>query len=349
MKESKTMREASNVTIKDIAKKLGVSFSTVAKALNNDPVVAEKTRIRVREKANEMGYFPNLMAIGLRSKSTRSIGMILNDLENPTRSYILKKISMDMVGQGFTPFIFDSAYDQEIERQNIYNLLSRMPDGILISPVSSQFTNIDLLEKVYDRTIILSIENKKMPSNYVHMDHIKGGNIAASAMLSMGHIQNLIIMEPQDYPSAVQFRTGVLQAYKELRKPLAEDHFIYTYPNMEGGEKAFLNFYESARKKKDQPITGIIASNDLIAVGVYKAAKNIGLKIPDDISIIGYDDLPIASLVTPRLSTLIYPKEKIADHCTDILLSKILNNDPNIFKFSLEPDIVMRESIKDIS
>ena len=86
-----------------------------------------------------------------------------------------------------------------------------------------------------------------------------------------------------------------------------------------------------------------------MAVGVYKAAQQIGLNIPDDISVIGYDDLPIASLVTPRLSTLIYPKEKIAEHCTDILLSKLLDDDPNIFKFSLEPDIVLRESIKDIS
>ena len=343
------MKNISNVTIKDIARKLDVSFSTVAKALNDDPVVAEETRKRVQEKAKEMGYFPNLMAIGLRSKSTRSIGMILNDLENPTRSYILKKISMKMVQHGFTPFIFDSAYDESIEKQNILNLLSRMPEGILISPVASQFTNVRLLEKVYDRTIILSVENKGIPTNYVHMDHIKGGFIAASTMLSKGHTENLIIMEPSDYPSAVQFHAGATKAYNDFGIKLKEKYFSYAYPNIGGGAKAVLDFFDAGKRHFKHPITGIIASNDLMAVGVYKAAQQIGLNIPDDISVIGYDDLPIASLVTPRLSTLIYPKEKIAEHCTDILLSKLLDDDPNIFKFSLEPDIVLRESIKDIS
>ena len=343
------MDRKSNVTIKDIAKKLGISFSTVAKALNDDPVVAEETRKRVQEKAREMEYFPNLMAIGLRSKSTRSIGMILNDLENPTRSYILKKISMEMVQHGFTPFIFDSAYDENIERQNILNLLSRMPEGILISPVTKQFTNIHLLEKVYDRTIILSKENEGIPTNYVHMDHIKGGYIAASTMLALGHTKNLIIMEPPDYPSAVQFNIGVTQAYKDFGLLLDEKYISYAFPNMDGGAKAVVNFFDSGKHQFKHFITGVIASNDLMAIGVYKAAQQIGISIPNDISVIGYDDLPIASLVTPQLSTLIYPKEKIARHCTDILLSKLQNNDPTIFKFSLEPDLILRKSITDIS
>ena len=97
------------------------------------------------------------------------------------------------------------------------------------------------------------------------------------------------------------------------------------------------------------PITGVIESNDMMAVGVYKASRKIGFSIPDDISVIGYDDLPIASLVTPQLTTLKYPKENIAQLCTEILLSKLLADDPKIFKFSLEPDIILRESIKDIS
>ena len=339
----------SNITIKDIAKRLGISFSTVAKAMKDDPVVADETRKRVQETAREMGYYPNLMAIGLRSKSTRSIGVILNDLENPTRSYIIKKISMEMVRHGFTPFIFDSAYDENIERQNIINLLSRIPECILISPVKKDFTNVRLLEEFYDRTIILSKENESIPTNYVHMDHTKGGYIAATTMLKMGHLNNLIIVEPPDYPSAVQFYEGVKRAYNEADKVLRNEYISYGFPNLDGGANAVINFYDERSAKFKYPITGIIASNDLMAVGVYKAAMKLGLKIPDDISVIGYDDLPIASLVTPQLSTLSYPKEKIAEHCTDIFLSKMLKNDPSIFKFSLEPDLIMRDSIKDIS
>ena len=338
----------SNITIKDIAKKLGISFSTVAKALNDDPVVAEVTRERVHEKAKEMGYFPNMMASGLRSKSTRTIGVILNDIENPTRSYIIKRISMEMVKNGFTPFIFDSAYDEKLEERNLITLLSRMPEAILVSPVNKQFSNISLLEKMYDRTIILSKENNHYPTNYVHMDHVRGGYIAANKMLSMGHKENLIIMEPHDYPSAVQFYNGVQAAYKESGMTLDSDHIAYTFPNMEGGKKAIFDYYDMKRKRFHFPITGVIASNDLMAIGVYSAAQELGIKIPDDISVIGYDDLPIASLVSPKLTTLSYPKERIANFCTEILLSKLLNNDENIYKYSLEPDFILRKSVRNI-
>ena len=343
------MPKRTNVTIKDIAKKLGISFSTVAKALKNDPVVAEETRQKVQETAHEMGYFPNLMASGLRSRSTRSIGVILNDLENPTRSYIIKKISMEMVKHGFTPFIFDSAYDESIEQQNILNLLSRMPECILISPVNRNFANVRLLDSVYNRTIILSKENKSIPTNYVHMDHSKGGYIATSTMLKMGHVKNLIIMEPPEYPSAVQFYEGVKQAYYDAGITLDEKYISYGFPNLDGGANAVIGFFDKSSGKFRHEITGIIASNDLMAIGVYKASHTLGIHIPDDISVIGYDNLPIASLVTPQLSTLSYPKEKIAEYCTDIFLLKLLDDDPRLFKYTLEPNLIMRDSVKDIS
>jgi len=343
------MQNKSNVTIKDIAKQLGISFSTVAKALNDDPVVAELTRKRVKKKAEEMGYFPNLMAIGLRSKSTHSIGVILNDLENPTRSYIIKQISIEMVRYGFTTFIFDSAYDKKLEERNITNLLSRMPDGILISPVEKDFSNIHQLENVYDRTIILSKKHEGFLTNYVHMDHVKGGYLAASKMLAMGHKKNLIIMEPPNYPSAVQFYAGIKEAHHEFGFEFDDRYISYAFPNLEGGTNALERFFDKQRKKFKLPITGVIASNDLMAIGVYQAAQNLGIRIPDQISVIGYDDLPIATLVTPKLSTLIYPKEKIANYCTEILIAKITGNDSRIYEYSLEPEFIMRESILDIS
>lgn len=343
------MPRGSDITIKDIAKRLGVSFSTVAKALKDDPVVAEETRKRVHQTAKEMGYFPNLMATGLRSKETRSIGIILNDIENPTRSYIIKKISMAMVQHGFTPFIFDSSYDQKLEQQNIINLLSRLPECILVSPVKNNLKNIKLLKNFYDRTIILSKENESVPTSYVHMDHVNGGYIAAKTMIEMGHTQNLIIMEPPDYPSAVQFCQGVNKAYQEKGIPTNQLHFFYSFPNMEGGVSAVKEYYDRSLSKFTIPITGIIASNDLMAIGVYKAALELGIKIPEDISVIGYDDLPIASLVTPQLSTLSYPKEKIAEHCTNIILAKLIDHDTTNFIYSLEPDLILRDSISDRS
>lgn len=337
-----------NVTIKDVAKSLGVSFSTVAKALNDDPVVAEETRKRVHEKAKEMGYLPNLMAVGLRSNSTRTIGIILNDIENPTRSYIIKRISMELVRHGFTSFIFDSSYSESIEKQNIKNLISRIPDCIIISPVNTNSGNIELLKGLYDRTIILSNIQEKIPANYVHMDHIRGGYISARCMLSNGHRNNLIIMEPLSYPSGSQFYQGVHQAYIEAGVEINPNLISYGYPSINAGINAIREKFDEQNNRFKIDFTGIIASNDMFAIGVYKAANLLGFNIPDDFSVIGYDDHPIASLLNPQLSTLYYPKEDVAKLCIEILTSRLINNKTEIRKFTLEPELVCRNSIKKI-
>lgn len=342
------MTKGKNITIKDIASKLGVSFSTVSKALNDDPALSDHTKKRVLAIAREMGYYPNLMATGLRKKATRSIGVILNDLENPTRAYIIKKISMEIVKYGFTAFIFDSNYDEQIEQRNIVTIMSRVPECILISPVNKNYANLHLLEDLFAQTIILSQENKSIHTNYVHMNHIQGGYLAASTMLKMGHTNNLIVMEPNNYPSAIQFKIGVIQAYKDANLNINKKLFSYCFPNINGGEESVINFFNNNRNTLPK-ITGIIASNDYIAIGAYRAAHQLGLKIPEDLSVIGYDDLPIASLVSPQLSTLIYPKEKIAEQCVEILLAKLLRKDPRIYKYSFVPELKLRDSIKWIS
>lgn len=341
-------KKKSKVTIKDIAKHLGVSFSTVSKALNDDPLVAEDTRKKVHEKAAEMGYFPNLMAIGLRSNQTKTIGMILNDIENPTRSHIIKRISMDMAKYGYTSFIFDSSYDEVVERKNIINMLSRLPDSVIISPVNTNFKNLALLEDIFDRTIILSKRKSQVSAHYVHMDHIRSGYIAASTMLSKGHTQNLVIMEPTSYPSGAQYYEGVKQAYRDHGVALNTNLILYGYPSIEEGRKIITNLYDEHNRNFTLDFTGVIASNDMIAIGVYKAATQLGLKIPEDLSVIGCDDDPIASLVTPQLTTLIYPKEKIADYCSEILVDRLVKNNPGMKHYSLEPQLVMRNSIKDM-
>lgn len=341
------MTKNSQITIKDIAKSLGISFSTVAKALNNDPVVADETRKRVQKKAKEMGYFPNRMAIGLRSNVTRTIGIILNDLENPTRSYIVKKISIEMIKNGFTSYIFDSSYDESIERQNILNLLSHIPDSVIISPATTDFHNLKLMKDLYNRTIILSNIQDNIPANYVHMDHIMGGYISAKKMLSSGHEKNLLIMESLEYPSGDQFYKGVQKAYKEFGLEIDQDLISFGNPSITDGMRSVLEKLDPQKRMPD--FSGVIASNDMFAIGVYKAAQQIGFRIPEDISVIGYDDHPIASLVTPQLTTLYYPKEDVASLCITILISKLINNDTMINRFTLEPKLVNRNSIRKIT
>jgi DNA-binding LacI/PurR family transcriptional regulator len=344
-----TSEKDAKVTIKFIASQMGISFSTVSKALNNDPLVKEETRIRVQEKAAELGYFPNVFARGLRSKTTKTIGVILNDIENPTRTHIIKCISIEMAKYGFTTLIFDSQYDLAIEKRNILSVLSRMPDGIVISPVSTNKENLELLQSDFPTTIVLSRIFDSIPANYVHMDHKQGGYISASTMIDNGHINNLIITEPIDFPSSAQFLEGVKQAYQEHSILFKEDMVVYAIPSIESGVDAICSLYNQRTKTFDLAFTGVIANYDMFAFGVYRSAEKLGLKIPDDISVIGYDDNPVSSWLTPPLTTMYMPKEDIASHCTEILISKLINDDNTIQKYTLHPHLVIRNSIKKIN
>ena len=343
-----TKKQEINVTIKNIAHEMGISFSTVAKALNNDPVVKEETRKRVQEKAVEMGYFPNIIAKGLRSKSTKTVGVILNDIENPTRTHIVRKVAIDLANIGFTTLIFDSQYDLEIERNNILAVLSRMPDAIIISPVSIRSKNLRLLKNLFDRTIILSRHFDAIPANYVHMDHKLGGYISATTMLESGHKQNLILNDPKDAPSGIQFIKGVLKAYEEKQVVLDENYIFSFFPSIDNSTELILSLYDSQSHAFKIPFSGVIASYDILAFGVYQAAQKIGLKIPEDISVIGYDDNPIARLLDPPLSTIYMPTDEIASKCSEILQARLLNNDSKVKTYSLKPCLVMRNSIRKI-
>jgi LacI family transcriptional regulator len=338
-----------NITIKNIAEQLGVSFSTVAKALNDDPSVKEETRLRVKQKAAEMGYLPNVIAKGLRGKTTKTVGIILNDIENPTRTHIVKKILVDLAEHGFTTLIFDSLYDLAIERNNIITVLSRRPDAVVISPVSIHSENLSLLSNIFDRTVILSREFESVPANYVHMDHKRGGYIATKTMINSGHQCNIIFTEPADFPSSEQFLAGVHQAYAEHGITCHEEMMIYGTPSMQVGFRGIIDLYDRQEKQFKISFTGIITNCDLYAFGVYQAIGEIGLNIPEDVSVMGYDDIPMAAMTIPPLTTMHNPIEEIAAHCSDILISKLVYREPVIKSFSIAPYLIERASIKKIN
>ena len=142
------------VTIKSIAKELGISFSTVSKALNNNPLVKEETRRLVLDTAKEMGYTPNSLAKGLRSNSTKTIAVIFNDIENPALTYIFRNISIEMANHGYTTMIFDSQFSEKQELANILTVLSRQPDFVILEPTTTNPKNLNLLSGITQKLIL---------------------------------------------------------------------------------------------------------------------------------------------------------------------------------------------------
>jgi DNA-binding LacI/PurR family transcriptional regulator len=333
--------EKKHVTIKSIAEELGVSFSTVSKALNDSPLVNIETKRRVLKKAEELNYSPNIFARGLRSKDTKTIGIILNDLENPAHANIIKKIAIDLTPYGYTTLLCDSQFDQSIEKHNILTVLSKMPDCVIISPVSLNLDNLSFLSNMVDKTILLDCFSNSMQTNYVLVNHKRSGYISAMFMLKNGHTKNIVLTAPIDFPGSAQYVEGIKEAYNEAQVTFSDQMIVQCIPSLENGYKATLaNF-------KDE-FTGVISFCDSMAYGVYKVALKLGRKIPDDISVIGYDDNPLSFFSSPPLTTIHLPKERIASYCSEILISKLLNNEASTKFFSLEPYLVERGSVRKI-
>lgn len=334
------------VTIKSIAKELGISFSTVAKALNGNPAIKEETRKIVEEKAREMGYMPNPLAKGLRGNSTKTIAVIFSDIENPVLTFIFRNISIHMANYGYTTMIFDSQFNEKTERANLLTVLSRQPDFIILEPVSNHTENLKLLEGMEHKLILQGARYESMKCHHIYVDYFHGGYLSACEVLSKGHRDCLILTEPLSFPTSSQFVLGIQKAFEEYQVPFYEDHILTTHSSISDSFKVMQELWEEERQTYRIPFTAVLTFDDSLAYGVYKSAMQNGLHIPEDISVIGFDDNPISAFSAPPLTTIHLPKEKMAQSYIDILDSVIFKKQNETCIFTLEPTLVSRGSVQ---
>ncbi|TXK68914.1 LacI family DNA-binding transcriptional regulator [Paenibacillus sp. N3.4] len=253
-------------------------------------------------------------------------------------------MAIDLAQYDYTTLLCDSQFDLSMERKNILTVLSRMPDSIIISPVSSNTDNLMLLANLFDKTIILDHVSDSIDTNYVKVNHMRAGYLSAMAMLNKNHKQNLVLAGPVDFPVSNQYIEGIKQAYEEVDLPFHDQMIVHGIPSIENGYKAILDYYKTDGTAK--PFTGVIAFCDTLAYGVFKAAAKLNLRIPEDINVIGYDDNPLTVFSAPPLTTIHFPRERVAAHCSEILIAKLVNNEERMKFYSLEPNLVERGSIQ---
>jgi LacI family transcriptional regulator len=335
----------SNITIKSIAKEIGLSFSTVSKALNGSKLVKEKTRRSVLEKAREMGYSPNMLARGLRKKTTKSIGVIFNDVENTVWIRIFKKISIEMAKYGYTTLIGDGQFDKNVERSHVMSFLSRMPDFVILSPATASTDNLVLFADMIDRLIVLGEQIPNINCHYVDVDYTAGGYMSASELLGNGHRDNIIFTVPPEFPISTQYVQGIMRAYDEYGVPFEEDRLIYKHTSIDNGYKAIMELWDADKGEFNIHFTGIMAFCDLMAHGIYKALQTLGKRIPEDISVIGHDDNPLSEFSKPPLTTVCLPTEKMTESCLAVIKSVLIDENKEICHYFLEPTFVRRGSV----
>jgi LacI family transcriptional regulator len=338
-----------NVNIKYLAKVAGVSPSTVSRALRGDPTANKKTADRVLDIAKELNYYPNLLAKGLRDKKTKTIGIILNDLKNPLYYETIKIIGDILNNLDYTMILCDSNYDLDLERKNIITMLSKGVDGIIISPVNIKSENITLIRDNDLKTVYIDYAPEFENINYVHVNHEHAGYIGTEYLLKKGHKDILLLNGPFQLSVSKDFLKGYLQALNNYGVSIKRSLIKYTELSLEGGYDVIKKVYSLKNFKNSDSFSAVLSLSDLLAIGVYEASKELGFKIPDDLSVVGYDNIFMTEYLSPPMTTIHAPKIRTGKLSINILLDQIENRDKEFHKIILDIRLVERESVKDIN
>ncbi|RKP51691.1 LacI family transcriptional regulator [Cohnella endophytica] len=323
------------VSIFDVAKKSGLSVVTVSRVLNNSSSVRQNNREKVLQAMKELDYHPNASARSLARGKTGIIGLNLTTLHDSFLDAVVKGVNDKLAEHGYFLALSISTHYEDAFHRSLFQE-DRVDGVILLSPLDEDEYVMELKKK---KIPFLMIDNsQRNPSvTSIIVDNFKGGYEATKHLIDMGHKEIAHIGGPDPFLSSRERERGYLFALEEAGlKPYA----------IERGTFEITSGYRIAKQWIDSGSlpSAIFASDDYIALGVMDACKNEGVRIPDDVSIVGFDDQILASQFRPTLTTVRQPADKIANAAVELMLGLI--NDPakRSVTIQMEPELVVRES-----
>ena len=332
------------ITISEIAKLAGVSRTTISRVLSGSTFVSKNTRGRVLDIIKEKEYKPSIIAQSRRTNRTRTIGLVLADIENPFYSRVAKGV-MDVVeSKNYNVILCNSNNDIKSEARDIRTLIERGVDGLLFTTVELKIKTIDNLIDRGFPFILIDCKLDTPGVNYVVNDDYYGAKLATEYLIGLGHKKIFFLGNRKLLSLRERFRgfKDTLVDHKiESDNTFVPQKFINVYGiyDIDKIIKYLIN--------REEKITAVFAGNDYLAIKSIKVINDNGLKVPKDISVIGYDNIEISSLVKVPLTTIRQPKYLLGKLAAEQLF-EILENRSNkeIKRIILRPELVIRQSCK---
>ena len=329
-------------TLEDVARKAGVSKSTVSRVLNNSAKISEETRGRVLNAANELNYEPNIIARSLSKNKTFTIGVILEDILNPFFSAVAKGIETALKASGYSMILTSSDFDYENEMKLTRMLIQYKVDGILLTPVNHDGETVSFLKERGIPFFIMNSRSEDKEVSWIDSDNYQGGLMATRHLLSLGHSKFLCLRHMAIDGSRLRFE-GFKAAITEAGLSMSDQIIL-------GDAHSRRDGYELTGRFIDENGPGampsaVIAVNDTVAIGVIEALLERDLQIPEHVSVIGYDDINISSLIRVPLTTIYQPKFRMGEIAASQLVDKIERAERGVARqFLIQPKLVERES-----
>jgi LacI family transcriptional regulator len=331
------------VTIHDIAKRAGVSVSTVSRVMNGKPDVRQATQDKVNAAIKELKYRPNTVARGLVLQRSNVIGFIASDITNPNFPGMARGVVARAREYGYSVMIFDTFRDSEVEKEAINLLRSRQVDGIILNFGE---VNTDELEKLKKEKFPVVQVYRKTPRSAIStiaIDNVESGYNAVSYLLNLGHRRIGHITPGVKTQSGIERLEGYRKALKEREIPFEEELVIQGNNTSDSGRECMEQLLAL-----DNPPTAVFAAHDMMALGAYDAVFSAGLSIPEDISVVGHDNIPVASLVRPKLTTVDTAKGELGKAGIDLLIREIENEAPISEEKVFSTELLIRESCRSL-
>ena len=325
--------------LKDIAQKLGVSVSTVSRGLNGGKEISRETRSRILQICKEMNYTVNTVARSMVKKSTKLLGLIIPSVNNPFMSELAYHIDRQARARGYNIILCNSSRDPEQERELFELMIGRQVDGILLSPAG-----MESYEKLYPYlsripTVFIGENLREMPESYVSVDNFRGAQMGVEYLYKLGH-REILYFGRRRGSTTHQLRAEGYAA--------ACEHYGLTphYCNNSFSSSSIKYGYQLAKQLFSQELryTAIFAATDTNALGIMQAAEEVNIRIPGDLSLLGFDNIRDGSLPRIGLSTIEQPKKMLASVAVETLLDKIQNDRDGYSHRILSPALVERTS-----
>jgi len=324
--------------ILQVAKRANVSTATVSRVLNGFPGVREKTLARVRRAIAEMNYVPNPNARSLRAGRTRMFGLIVSDVNNPFFPELIDAFEALASAKGIEVIFTHTNYDPKRLHNCIRRMVERSVDAIAV--MTSEVEEESLKQAVHAGVPIVLMNQRKLEGRYpnIPVEYAAGFREALEHLLSLRHSDIGFIAGPHTLNSAQGRKEAFTTALRAHGIHVRTEWIATGDMRVEGGRTAMQRLLSLSPRP-----TAVVASNDLMAVGALQAAEAARIRVPRDLSIIGFDDLPIASMVHPPLSTIRHPRREVASRAFDRLWRTVQGEEIAVAE-PLQPHLVIRSS-----